>query len=95
MSWFVQLLQRFLFGDQTTPEQIREPVLTHLRKNGVSSPQLMATDLRAEVSTVDTACLLLLREGKIRRSEKQIVKPDPDEGIPSPYVRYELSPAAA
>ncbi|NBS42087.1 hypothetical protein EBS80_05545 [bacterium] len=89
-------VRRLIFGDETTPDQLREPILAHLGAKKVSSPQLMASDLGYSVSAIDTACTLLEKDGKIRRHEKQIsraVQIDEDgPHIASPYVRYELVP---
>lgn len=93
-NWLPAPVRRFFFGDETTPDQLRKPILAYLATKQVSSPQLMASDLKHPISVIDSACVLLVKEGKIRRSERQIdraIEVDEDgPHIPSPYVRYEL-----
>lgn len=99
MSWIAPFVPRWItnliFGDQTDPASLREAVLANLRAcGGVSSPQLIAIDLKANVSVVDDTCRLLVKDGKIRRCAVQInraIEVDADgPHIASPYVRYEL-----
>lgn len=103
VSWLLSLLPK-----PKTPEeirdQLRDPILEALRariKNVMTHdhwsdcPYGLAISVRASVNDVETACVLLEKDGLIRRSDHQVVEPDENGKITGVYVRYELSGPSA
>ena len=90
-------LRSLFFGPSSPPDLADLVRRTIVDEHGIASPAIIAANLGMEIGTVVAECERLEVSGVLRRSSRQIVSPDPEEGIPSPYVRYELAsrPGAA